>query len=301
MKSCTQPGRDAALQSLQSQQADERQSRSFAAVVTIAVCAAILFAGFAALGTWQLERLEWKQDLISRVEQRIHAEPVEAPASEKWPQISREQHEYRRVRVTGTFLHEHTIKVQAATQLGSGHWLLTPLRRQDGSLVLINRGFVPLQSRHNRQLGTEAHAHGADIAVDGTNTANEVSVVTGLLRISEPDGAFLRNNDPGNNRWYSRDVKAITQALGLEQVAPYFIDAGKDMAVVRRNPSANENYSPIPGLTVVSFPNNHLVYAFTWYVLALMVGMAAVWTLREDLKMLRDKRIAFADPVWERT
>ncbi len=93
--------------------------------------------------------------------------------------------------------------------------------------------------------------------------------VTGLLRITEPGGGFLRHNDPAAERWYSRDVQAIAAARGLADVAPYFIDAERAAAGARDGPPG-----PGPGLTVLAFPNSHLVYAITWYALALMVAGA---------------------------
>src|SRR5438105_5507426 len=107
----------------------------------LAVCAGLVFACFVALGTWQLVRLQWKLDLIERVEQRAHAPAVAAPGRDRWPQITAESDEYRHVRVTGTFLYALTTRVQASTELGGGFWLLTPLRSADGSVVLVNRGF----------------------------------------------------------------------------------------------------------------------------------------------------------------
>ncbi|MDB5653910.1 MAG: Surfeit locus 1 family protein, partial [Tardiphaga sp.] len=93
---------------------------------------------------------------------------------------------------------------------------------------------------------------------------------TGLLRVSEPKGGFLRSNDPAADRWFSRDVAAIAQKRGLAEVAPYFIDAAAVPGVA----------VPVGGLTVISLPNNHLVYAITWFVLAAMVGYFAVRLFR---------------------
>jgi surfeit locus 1 family protein len=88
------------------------------------------------------------------------------------------------------------------------------------------------------------------------------------LRITEPKGAFLRSNDPAQDRWYSRDVAAIGARLGVTDLAPYFVDA---------DASANGAGKPVGGLTVVSFPNNHLIYAVTWLSLAIML---AIWSYR---------------------
>lgn len=256
------------------------RTHSLAALVTFAVCAALAFMAFAALGTWQLHRLQWKTALIEQVGQRIHAEPVAAPRPERWPQMTAAAEEYRRVSITGSFLHELTTLVQASTALGAGYWVMTPLRSAngssaDGSIVLINRGFVPAGQAGRIQ----APAGGANAA----KVAPAVTV-TGLLRMSQPGGAFLRQNDPPNKRWYSRDLEAIAAASKLSRVAPYFIDADAASASANAAPGESAADRPTGGLTVVSFPNNHLVYALTWYALALMIAAAAFWVAREELR-----------------
>jgi surfeit locus 1 family protein len=99
------------------------------------------------------------------------------------------------------------------------------------------------------------------------------TTVTGLLRITEPKGAFLRANDPLHDRWYSRDVVAIGRSRHLVRLASYFIDAG---------PAGDGRQQPIGGLTVISFPNNHLQYALTWFALAALSisGMASICRTR---------------------
>ncbi len=226
------------------------------------VFAALLFAGLAALGTWQVERRAWKLDLIARVDRRVHAAPVDAPGTDVVPTAAND--EYRHVRVTGHYLPGRDTLVQASTELGAGFWVLTPLQRDDGSVVLINRGFVP----------PEASAPAQRAA---SEPAGDVTV-TGLLRLTEPKGGFLRHNDPAADRWFSRDVEAIAKARGLTRVAPYFVDADAG-AAPRDAPVAG----PVGGLTVISFPNNHLVYALTWYGLALMV-VGAVWRVWREAR-----------------
>ncbi|KQX16442.1 MULTISPECIES: SURF1 family protein [unclassified Ensifer] len=210
---------------------------------------ALLFlcAIFVALGTWQIQRLFWKLDLIARVDARVHADAVPAPSRPDWGGITRENDEYLRVTATGTFSHDKSVLVQAVTERGAGFWVLTPMRREDGTTVLVNRGFVTADRRDRT-----ARAAGETPGTTG---------ITGLLRISEPGGAFLRSNDPAGDRWFSRDVAAIAAAQQLTDVAPYFIDA---------DATPNPGGLPIGGLTVVSFRNSHLVYALTWFALAAM-------------------------------
>jgi surfeit locus 1 family protein len=108
-----------------------------------------------------------------------------------------------------------------------------------------------------------------------------------LLRISEPGGGFLRHNDPAGNRWYSRDIQAIAAARGLAQVAPYFVDADAAEDPADKQTGSGNLDHPVGGLTVISFRNDHLVYAITWYALALMVLGAGLWLMREERRLRR--------------
>ncbi len=235
-----------------------------AVLALLALLAAALFAAFAALGTWQVARRAWKLDLIARVEARVHAPPVPAPGPAAWPRVSAAADAYRHVRVRGEFLNADAARVQALSALGAGYWVLAPLRTREGWTVWVNRGFAPAERT-------------GPAALPALAVAGPVSV-TGLLRVTEPGGGFLRRNDPAGGRWYSRDVAALSARHGLRDAAPYFIDADE-----RPNPGG----WPVGGLTVVSFPNSHLAYAVTWYVLALMVLVGAGVVGREELRVRR--------------
>jgi surfeit locus 1 family protein len=204
---------------------------------------------------WQVERRAWKLALIAQVEARIHAPAAPLPKRVEWGRINARDDAYRHVRATGSFLHDRETLVQAVTEQGAGFWVLTPLRTSEG-LVLVNRGFVPPEKRDpaSRPAGREG------------------VTLSGLLRVSEPGGAFLRANDPAGGRWYSRDVAAIAGARGLADVAPFFIDAD-----AKPNPGGY----PVGGLTVVRFSNNHLVYALTWFGLAALSAWGVVLILRK--------------------
>lgn len=224
-----------------------------------ALCALLLFATFVALGSWQLQRRVWKLDLIERVNQRVAAPAVPAPAPADWPNVSTARDEYRHVQLTGRFIAGSDTRVQAVTKIGAGFWLLSALQQADGSVVLVNRGFVPPQSK-------------------AVSSASDAPVsITGLLRLTEPGGGFLRKNDPAGERWFSRDVAAIAEARGLRRIAPYFVDA--DAAGESAGPD-----QPVGGLTVIAFANSHLVYALTWFTLALMVAGAAIGLAVQNAK-----------------
>ena len=219
--------------------------------------------GFAALGVWQVERLFWKRDLIARVEARLAAPLRPVPPRGAWSSLDPREAEYRRVEAIGTFLHERETRVDALTALGPGFWVITPLRTSDG-IILVNRGFVP----PDRGPSTDRPAG---------RQAGWVRV-TGLLRLSEPDGRFLRPNRPEEERWFSRDVPAIARARGLDRVAPFFIDA---------DAAANPRGGPVAGLTVVRFRDTPLVYALTWFGLAGLSLAGLVLLLKPTLRPSR--------------
>jgi surfeit locus 1 family protein len=238
-----------------------RAERSPRSPVWLFALGGLAFVGLSALGVWQVERRAWKLDLIARIEARIHAAPVPAPGPGAWPAIDAAHDAYRRVRAEGVLLNDRETLVQAATALGGGYWVMVPLQTDQGFTILVNRGFVPPER-------ADASRH----AVSRIATRTQV---TGLLRVTEPKGGFLRANDPAGDRWHSRDVAAIAEKRGLADAAPYFIDA---------DAVPGDRDGPVGGLTVVDLPNNHLVYALTWFALAAMVAGAMVLLVRGKLR-----------------
>ena len=208
--------------------------------------------------------------MIERVNQRVSARPTEAPTPAEWRGVNAAHDEYRHVQLTGRYLSGQDVRVQAVTTLGSGFWLLSPLELNDGSVVLINRGFVP---------PNWTPAPSDEYRLIGEPLVN----VTGLLRLSEPHGGFLRSNDPAAERWFSRDVTAIAEARGLHHVAPYFVDAEATASQTPEKPTF-----PVGGLTVIAFHNSHLVYALTWFTLAFMVAGAGIYLALQNAKQHDD-------------
>lgn len=245
-----------------------RRPPSAAARFFFAGLAFVLFCVFATLGTWQVKRLQWKQALIARVEARVDAPAVPVPPRGRWAGVSAATDEYRHVTLHGSFLYAQTARVQAVTELGAGFWLVTPMCTADG-IIFVNRGFVPVGP---------APAPAPRAAAGACAQAGPPVTVNGLLRIAEPGGGFLRRNDPANDRWYSRDVQALAAARGLQDVAPFvapfFVDAKAGQE------PADAPGKPVGGLTVISFHNNHLGYALTWYALAAMTAGAWFWLRR---------------------
>ncbi len=202
------------------------------------------------LGVWQIERRTWKLALIAQTERQLRAAPVAAPP----PSAPIDADDaYKPVVATGRYRAGTDTYVQAVTDLGGGFWVLTPFDTDRGFTLLVNRGFVPADQRGKVAPPTAPQS------------------IRGLLRLTEPGGGFLRSNDPAGDRWYSRDLAAIAEARHLGRVAPYFIDASEPVTGWPRG-----------GMTVVRFRNSHLVYALTWFGLALLVAVMA-WRVRRRI------------------
>jgi surfeit locus 1 family protein len=241
--------------------ASGRGPRALRALVVMLTGCALACAGFVSLGVWQVKRLALKEALIARVERNVHAAPLAAPGPAQWAQLTRED-EYRRMQAHGRMDYEHEVLVGATTELGVGYWVLTPMRTEQGAWLFVNRGFVPSELRDRVPPG----------ALERT--------AVGLLRFAEPGGRLWQRNDPALGRWYSRDVAAMAAARGLAgPLAPFFLD---EVAADGMPPSW-----PRPGLTVLRFPNNHLMYALTWFVLAGMMAAAFGYVLLDDRRRRR--------------
>ncbi|WP_267420860.1 SURF1 family protein [Methylobacterium sp. GC_Met_2] len=217
-------------------------------LVAPGIAALIALAILIGLGTWQIERKTWKEDLITRIVRQTQAVPVAPPAAAEWDPA---RDEFRHVLVTGRFLNDKETLVHGLAagetpgRALQGYYVLTPFVRDGGGMVLINRGFVPTELK--------AQSDRRDGLIDGPTT------VTGILRASEPRGLFVPEPDPARGEWFNRDIGGIAAARGLSDVAPYLIEA---------DAAPGQTTWPRGGQLRVDLPNNHLQYAFTWFSLA---------------------------------
>lgn len=222
-----------------------------------------------ALGVWQLHRLAWKEGLIAEVSARVGAPPVALPPESEWPLLKPTDYEYRHVRAVGRYDFAHQALIFRALENprgrygGPGYLVLTPLKLSSGATVIVNRGFIPEDKKVVFSGRADQGAPEAEIA--------------GLMRSPESRTWFTPADDPAAGQWFTRDPAAIAAAMKLSRVAPFTIDAdaGVDPAAL-----------PEGGETILSFPNNHLSYAFTWFGMALaLIGVFGTfaWKKREEL------------------
>ena len=216
-----------------------------------------------ALGTWQLERKAWKEELIARLESRLSAPPAHLPARERWQLLDAAKDEFTRVEFPATFLPgEEALVYSSGSGLrpdvsGPGYWVFSPARLSGGSLVVVNRGFVP-EGKQDAKTRPDGEPDGV---VD----------IVGVMRWSEQRGTFTPNDEPAKSLWFARDLAAMAKAKSWGSVAPFYID---------------QEAPPVPGglprvgPLKVNLPNNHLGYAITWYGLAAVLVVASLLFVR---------------------
>ncbi len=238
-----------------------------------AVASAVALAILLSLGFWQLQRRGEKEAVLSALERGIGASALQLsppdarrlrvlpPGSSASPQALAE---LARVEVSGVFLDSPGVPVRAtlpsntrgAVTGGIGFFWMAPLRLDDGTILFVNRGFVP---------------SGADFRPPAIRRPEGRQTIVGLLRASEERRMFTPADIPERREFFVRDPATMARALALDpaMVAPFFIDAERASATDATPPVGVEAREMIARI-----PNNHLQYAVTWFGLALtLVGV----------------------------
>ena len=224
----------------------------------LALVGVVILSG---LGIWQLDRKSWKENLVATLNARLARSPEDLPPRASWPQLREDRDEFRRVAFPAEFLDgEEALVYTAGSPLrpdvkGPGYWVFAPARLAGGSIVLVNRGFVP-DDRKDPAMRAEGVPHGI---VD----------LVGVMRWPETRNSFTPADDPKKNVWYLRDSNSIATFKKWASAAPFYID---------QEAPAPPGGWPKPGKLEVHLPDNHLQYAITWFGLALaLAGVYIVW------------------------
>ena len=228
-------------------------------VLTLTIGSLAAFAVLIGLGTWQVQRLHWKEALIAERTAAISAPPVELPRTLE----AARSLEFHRVRVKGQFLYEREIPVHAIERQrgAAGYLVLTPLRLEDGAVLWVERGWVPPEKRDatTRPAGNP----GGALSVDG------------LLRLApaEKPGWFIPANDPARTEWFWIDLPVLARTADVPEALPFYVEAG---------PAPNPGGFPVGGQANTDLPNDHLQYAITWYALAAALAVIYLMLLRRE-------------------
>lgn len=207
--------------------------------------ALVMVAAMLALGTWQVQRLEWKTALIERVESRMAAKPVPLPEKLADPAAW----EFRRVTMAGHFLFDREILVGPRTHEGKpGQHMYVPFRRASGGTVFVNRGWIPSDAKK------EAFRPAGIVQVEG------------IVRLPERN-MFTPENDATGGAWYWPDIPAMAQNAKLQDAATVIVEAAGGKAGVY----------PLAETRAANIRNDHRQYAIFWFGMAFV--MMAVYIL----------------------
>ncbi|WP_112817396.1 SURF1 family protein [Ensifer sp.] len=222
---------------------------------------ATTFAILISLGTWQMQRLHWKEGLLAAIAERRSAPPVTTAEIER---ILAEggDIDYRTVTVPGRFDHGKERHFFATYNGRTGYYVFTPLMLDDDRFLFVNRGFVPFEQKDSStRLAGELPA---SVAIHGL----------ARVRLSEKPSSIVPDNDVAKNIFYWKDLDTMASSVGLpaDKVLPFFVDA---------DATPNPGGLPIGGVTQFDLPNSHLQYALTWYGLAAaLVVVSGVFIIR---------------------
>lgn len=201
------------------------------------------------LGSWQVQRLQWKNELTETIAAQTSLPPLMLPAEISDPA----DWKYRPTKTEGQFHHDKELHLFGHNKHGGpGYLIITPLERADGSFVFVNRGWVPPEKR-----------------LPSTRLEGQISgtvSISGLARLPWPQHLFVADNEPEANIWFFGDINTMAATHNITDYAPLFVEA---------DATANPGGFPVGGQSRVSFRNDHLSYALTWYSLAVI--LAAVY------------------------
>lgn len=210
------------------------------------------------LGTWQLQRMQWKSEIIATIERNV-ALPV-SPLP--YDNIDVEAWHYRKAKVVGRFHHDKEIHLYAASAKGKpGYLIITPLERPNGSFVMFNRGWVPLDKRNPKtRLAGQ---------VEGIQT------VVGMGRKPWSQNTFVADNEPQENIWFYGDLDGMAKFRGIVHYAPLFLEADE---------TPNPGGLPLGGQSRINIKNDHLSYALTWFSLAIALLLVYGFYVAEQVR-----------------
>ncbi|KKY28984.1 putative cox1 assembly protein shy1 [Diplodia seriata] len=210
-----------------------------------------------ALGTWQVQRLGWKTDLLARLEDRLIQPPLPLP-----PRIDPDaiaDFDYRRVHATGVLNHRKEMLIGPRLNDGDdGYLVVTPLertgedgRQQQTASILVNRGWIPKDKKLKKDRDPAALPEG------------EITV-QGLLRQPWKKNRFTPDNKPAQGIWYFPDVYEMAEWAGTQ---PVWIEETMKPDLILSMDRAAKGI-PQGRAAEVNIRNNHTQYIFTWYALS---------------------------------
>lgn len=185
------------------------------------------------LGTWQMQRLDWKQELLAEMESRIAAPAIPLPAT-----ATEADDEYIAVTLTGTPTGQELHVLSSGSAAGTGYRVISAWVTNDDRRVMVDMGVMPLDAK----------------AIAPTLTEQ---TITGNLFWPDDAAATSPAPDLNANIWFARDTAAMAEALDTEPL----------MVALRTTTAPDPRVTIVP-VNTSGIKNDHREYAITWFLLA---------------------------------
>ncbi|KAJ5040320.1 uncharacterized protein L3040_005977 [Drepanopeziza brunnea f. sp. 'multigermtubi'] len=221
-----------------------------------------------ALGTWQVQRLDWKSKLIAKFEDRLVRPPLPLPPHVDPSAIH--EFDYRRIYATGIFRHDQEMLIGPRMHDGTeGYLVITPLERDgEGTTVLVNRGWISKKMKQQEK------------RPDGLKKG--VVTVEGLLRLPWKKNLFTPNNNVEKGEFYFPDVEQMANLTGSQAV---WIEETMEPDLLKAWDREARGV-PIGRAAEVNLRNNHVQYIFTWYALAAATSVMLWMVVKKPSQIL---------------
>ena len=204
------------------------------------------------LGVWQTKRLAWKEGLLENISYNLSSQPSILPT-----ELKKSEHNYKMVEVEGSFEPRSIFILTPVKGSGAGFRVISPLKLKNGSKILIDRGVIKEQD------------------TDRLETLRQKSLVIGYLFWPNETDYFTPDPNLERNIWFSRDLEKMASFLETQPILVVATENRLDPSLKMQDPTRD-------------IPNNHLQYAITWFMMAILwFGMSAHFVY----KIVKKKKI----------
>ena len=188
---------------------------------------------FIALGTWQLVRLNWKLDLLNKIDVSLKKNPVDL--------MTNDPKDYLKIKTSGVIDFDKQIYLYSLNEKGApGFNVINPIII-DNKNFLLNRGWIPFDKKNTKEI----------------NIFNEKTIF-GTLKKQTKASKFKPDNSIKDNYWFTLDRDDIFEYTN-KNFSPFVIYLNNNLEL------------PKPKIITVNIPNSHKKYAITWFSLALSI------------------------------
>ncbi len=215
----------------------------FPLILGLAGCGVLI-----SLGTWQVERLAWKQAILSEIDSRLQADPVPLSLD-----VTEETHEYTRVTLTGTPTGDEFHVLVSGTEAGTGYRVISKMDTSLGA-ILVDQGLLALDNKDAAPLITPME-------------------ITGTLLWPDDQNANTPRPDLAANIWFARNIATMSAALETESL----------MVVITAATPADPRLTPLP-VNTATIKNDHFEYAVTWFLLAFVWAIMSLYLILRTLR-----------------